>query len=161
MSNRLKARSGRGWNMVCAGVLAAAVLIGCGSTSDGLLSAGNHGSTLTTGDSTVDSQSFAAGVVRAVKWSVVREGELSIQLGAFVPYCEGVKPKPRVASVDQTRNRRRIVLTLQVRFPRGKSSSCVGYGLGLSRWVKLGKNWRGRSIYDGSTSPPALRVRGS
>ncbi len=161
MSNRLKALWGTGWNTTCAGLLAAVLLVGCGSTSDGLLSAGNHGTPPTSDVSAGDGHSSDVGVVRAVKWGVLKEGELSIQIGAFVPYCEEVKPKPRVVSIGQTRNRRSIVLTLRVRFPRRKSSSCVGYGLGLSRWVELGRKWRGRSIYDGSTSPPALRVRSS
>jgi hypothetical protein len=97
--------------------------------------------------------------VREVSWQVARKASASIQLGAFVPYCEGKKPKPRIARIEKKDRSGRTVLTLFVRFPKGVGKNCVGYGLGLTRWVKLGGDWRGSSIFDGSTSPPSLRLR--
>jgi hypothetical protein len=97
--------------------------------------------------------------VREVSWQVARKASASIQLGAFVPFCEGKKPKPQIARIEKKDRGGRTVLTLLVRFPKGVGKNCVGYGLGLTRWVKLGSDWRESSIFDGSTSPPSLRLR--
>lgn len=100
------------------------------------------------------------GPLRAVKWGVGQKARLSLQIGAFVPYCEGIKPKPRIEHVTRNWRRHGLVLTMLVRFPLRQASNCVGYGLAVVRWVKLGRKAKGTAIYDGSRHPPALRVRG-
>lgn len=99
------------------------------------------------------------GPIRAVKWGVGRRGKASVQIGAFVPYCENIAPSPQIEQVKQRRRPGRVILTMYVRFPPRKGRSCIGYDLGVTQWVKLGSQATGVPIYDGSTSPPALRVR--
>lgn len=100
------------------------------------------------------------GSLRAVKWGVGRRGKASIQIGAFVPYCENIDPSPQIEQVKQRRRPGGVILTIYVRFPPREGRSCIGYDLGVTHWVKLGSQAVNASIYDGSTSPPALRVRG-
>lgn len=101
------------------------------------------------------------GTLRAVKWGVGRQEETSIKIGAFVPYCENVTPSPRIERVVRRRSPNRVILTMYVRFPVGQRKGCIGYGLGLTRWISLGRQASRLSIYDGSTPPPALRIRGA
>lgn len=131
---------------------------GCGDTSQGMVDTAKS-EAIPPGTTSARTDSPNSGRTRAVRWNVLSTGRRSIQIGAFVPYCEGDRPKPQVARVDQDRRGRKITLVLFVRFPRERNASCVGYDLGLSLWVALGKEWRNKSIYDGHSSPPALRIR--
>lgn len=101
-------------------------------------------------------QSKARGSLRAVKWDVVRRAESSIQLGAFVSYCES-GPEPRIERIERRRRPGSVVLTMFVHFPPRRGDSCAGFDLGVSHWVRLGRRWTKLEIYDGSTSPPSLR----
>ena len=137
-------------------VLGAIAAEGCGG-SDRQGSATSTDSPITVANHQLSSRS---GPLRAVKWWVGRRGEASIQIGAFVPYCEGTEPTPRIEKVAQRRRPGGVILTMYVRFPSRKGGNCVGYDLGVTRWVRVGKQAMRSSIYDGSMSPPALRVRG-
>jgi hypothetical protein len=141
------------------GVIVSSFLMGCGDTSEGTESADSSRAAASAVIGFRTSHSSDARV-RSVRWSVLKVARQSIQIGAFVPYCEG-KLKPEVARVSQARHGRKIVLTLFIREPSKGSSACVGYDLGLSQWVKLGKSWHRDSIYDGHGSPPALRIHPS
>lgn len=133
--------------------LSATAAEGCGNKDLSTLGQAHDSSDATHG-------SQEAGRLRPVKWGVGKQGKRSIQIGAFVPYCESIKPSPRIERVTQRRRSNRITLTMYIRFPPRKGKSCIGYDLGVTRWVKLAGSVSGVSIYDGSTSPPALRVRG-
>jgi hypothetical protein len=131
--------------------------IGCGNSSGGAMDATTAISPTVKGVVAFADADSAEEESRVVKWGIARKASASIQLGAFVPYCEGNKSKPKIVKVEKKGRLWRKILTLVVRFPKGSSGNCVGYGLGLTRWVRLGSDWREYSIFDGSTSPPSLR----
>lgn len=145
-----------GLSILLFSILGAISAEGCGGS-------GTSSSSLDQRDTHPSNQGNASrlGALRAVKWGVGRRRETSIKIGAFVPYCENVTPSPRIERVIRRRRPNRAILTMYVRFPAGQRKGCIGYGLGLTRRISFGKRASRLSIYDGSTSPPALRIRGS
>lgn len=61
------------------------------------------------------------GALRAIKWGVGWRRGLSIQIGAFVPYCEEVRPKPHIERVVRRQRNKKLILTMLVRFPKLKA----------------------------------------
>jgi hypothetical protein len=98
------------------------------------------------------------GPLKEIKWEIVRQSRRSVQIGAFVPYCEYTKPEPRIERVVKRRRPGRVVLTMLVRFPPKKTGSdaggCLGVQISAARWVKLDRNPLDLKLFDGSTSPP-------
>jgi hypothetical protein len=95
---------------------------------------------------------------RPVHWGIRRTKEREVKLFAFVPYCSGTQPKPRVAKVKRRSKQDRVVLTMIVRFPVRKSGGCLGVDLEISStWIVFGRDLRSVRLYDGKSSPPELR----
>lgn len=95
---------------------------------------------------------------RPVHWSIRTTKERKVKLFAFVPYCSGTKPKPRVAEVRRRAKRDRVVLTMIVRFPVRRTGGCQGVDLGISSaWIVFERALRNVRLYDGKSSPPELR----
>jgi hypothetical protein len=98
------------------------------------------------------------GPLKAIKWDVARVRDQSIQIGAFVPYCEYTKPVPRVERVIQRRRPGRIILTMLVRFPLNNAGpegeACLGVQISVFRWVKLDQDPQRLRLFDGKSSPP-------
>jgi hypothetical protein len=98
------------------------------------------------------------GPLKAIKWEIVRQSRRSVQIGAFVPYCEYTKPEPRIERVVRRRQPRRAILTMLVRFPPKKTGpdagGCLGVQISVARWVKLDRDPQELKLFDGSTSPP-------
>jgi hypothetical protein len=97
--------------------------------------------------------------VRKHKWEIAQVKNDSVLIGAFVNFCEGTKPQPRVKKIARHRKPGALVLTMFVVFPP-KDPGCFGSQISVMHWVKVGKNLRHLDLYDGSTSPPARRKEG-
>ena len=104
----------------------------------------------------------ARGSLRPVQWGPWRHRGARIQIGALVSYCGSPRPKPRVERVKRSHRRHRVILTMFVRFfPReigANGGGCSFTKIGVSRWLTLSKHDLRVPLYDGSTSPPSLRV---
>lgn len=98
------------------------------------------------------------GPLKPIKWGVVSTGPSGLRIGAFVPYCEYTRPKPRVERVVKRRKPGRAILTMLVRFPPKKTGpnagGCLGVQVSVSRWVKLGQDPQKLKLFDGYFSPP-------
>jgi hypothetical protein len=95
--------------------------------------------------------------VRDVSWKVAsRVGERTLILTVNVPDC-AYQPKPKINSVHKIEHRHVAILTVSVEFPP-KRGGCAGVELGLYRRVKLHAKLEQSRVYDGSTSPPTLRL---
>jgi hypothetical protein len=106
-----------------------------------------------------DSKALRRGPVRPVKWAIGKARRRSIRLLAFVPYCTGTAPKPRIEKIMRRGQRERVVLTMLVRFPADRSGGCLGVERGLfSPWIYLPSSLSRTQLYDGSTSPPERRL---
>src|ERR1044072_418530 len=102
------------------------------------------------------------GPVKLIQWGPTAVARQSIELGALVPYCEYAKPRPYVERVRRRRTRRGLVLTMVVRFPSRPVGSgaggCLWVEVGVSKWVRLGRDAKELKIFDGSPSPPTRRL---
>lgn len=98
------------------------------------------------------------GPLKEIQWGPARTRRGRIQIGALVPYCAFTKPKPFVAEVERRRRPGKLILTMLVQFPLRVKGGCLGMGLGVYRWVNLGKSAEKQKIYDGATKPPTRRL---
>lgn len=129
------------WGVAVALVLMLVMPAGCG---------GYDGSTSSPHPNRANS---GQGTVKAVHWDIVRLARRSVQIGAFIPYCEYTKPEPRIEEIKKRRRPGRVILTMLVRFPPRKQG-CLGIQVSVQRWVKLGRDTRDLKLFDGKTSPP-------
>jgi hypothetical protein len=113
-------------------------------------------------DASRNSSTIAAGQlsVRKHKWGVSRIKTESVLIGAFVPFCEGTRPRPQVKRIERRRKPGALVLTMFIQFPP-KDPGCFGSQISVLHWVKVGNDLKRLDLYDGSTSPPARRREGT
>ena len=83
----------------------------------------------------------------------------AVKLMATVPYCEK-DPVPYVAKVLRRHKPGAVVLTVYVRARTRARGGCLGYDIGVFKWVRFASDPLKLHIYDGSTKPPTLRHLG-
>lgn len=97
------------------------------------------------------------GPLKVTKWNIVRMNARSVEIGAFVPYCENKKGRPRIEQVRQEHNVGRVILTMFVRYPPRhigrRSDVCFGAPVSVQGWVKLGQDPRKLRLFDGKVPP--------
>lgn len=94
--------------------------------------------------------------VRPRPWGIYRKEGRRLLIGTMVPYCGYSEPMPSIQRVERRRIADGVVLRILVRFPVVKAAGCVGFELGLLRWVEVG-DLEGLRVFDGSTAPPRRR----
>lgn len=135
--------------------LGAGAAEGCGNAEDGA------GDGLGRGANAERSQAASSqGALRPVNWGVGTRRGVSVQIGAFVPYCENIRPKPHIERIVRQHGIKGLIFTMLVRFPKRQARNCIGYDLAVTKWVKLGRAGEYKRVYDGRSHPPALRIRG-
>lgn len=93
------------------------------------------------------------GSLRAVHWGVVKIAQRSVKIGAFVPHCEYQNAIPHIEQIKKRRGPGRVTVTMLVRFPP-KRPGCLGVGISVGRWLKIGHHPLELKFFDGKTSPP-------
>lgn len=148
-----KAPWGRILGLVCVVVLCFGACGACGAESSSSSNSSTRSEAKKEG-----TRVLRRGSIRPVKWAIGKARKRSIKLLAFVPYCTGTKPKPRIDRIVRGEQHRRVVLTMFVRFPPARSGGCLGVERGLfSHWIQLHSDLSETRLYDGSTSPPERR----
>jgi hypothetical protein len=99
--------------------------------------------------------------VHAHRWGIAGFRRESVVISVAIPHCEYVQAEPSFDRITRRWRSGDLVLTVFMRIPPRTQHGCLGIELYLLRRVKVGKNLRHIELYDGSTSPPTPRSRGT
>ena len=91
-------------------------------------------------------------------WIVLGQPKGSrVRIGRNVGWCpeRGRATRPRITGVEQVDHRRSVVLTAFM--ARHRMGDCAGVEILIEHVVHIRGGLRGRSLYDGSQSPPVRR----
>jgi hypothetical protein len=99
--------------------------------------------------------------VHAHKWGIADFRRESVVISVAIPHCEYVQAEPSFDRITRRWRSGDLILTAFMRTPPRTQHGCLGIELYLLRRVKVGKNLRHIELYDGSTSPPTRRSRGT
>ena len=131
---------------------------GCGGESQG--GGDEHGAKAQlapSGSKAVDEGE--TGQLKPMSWSVGAERRRALRLGVQTSHCGYREPVPFIERVERRHRHDGLVFTVYVRFgPKHlEPGGCVGVGLILGKWVRIGERAKSKPLFDGSTSPPSRR----